>query len=99
MANADNQEEFAHLANIFPSTVSSQSDPYFSEDDGTLAAQARILANEALNVAENLTPVQVNDAMRTVLDQQIALAMQGSVSSQDALTEAQTRMNELLADS
>lgn len=99
MANAENQEEFAHLANIFPSTVSSQSDPYFSEDDGTLAAQARILANEALNVAENLTPVQVNDAMKTILDQQIALAMQGSVSSQDALTEAQARMNELLADS
>lgn len=99
MADAENQEEFAHLANIFPSTVSSQSDPYFSEDDGTLAAQARILANEALNVAENLTPVQVNDAMKTILDQQIALAMQGSVSSQDALAEAQARMNELLADS
>jgi multiple sugar transport system substrate-binding protein len=99
LANAENQEEFAHLANVFPSTVSSQSDPYFSEDDGTLAAQARILANEALNVAENLTPVQVNDAMKTILDQQIALALQGSVSSADALAEAQSRMNDLLADS
>jgi multiple sugar transport system substrate-binding protein len=98
MTNATNQEKFAHLVSIFPSTTSSQSDPYFSKDDGTTEAKARVLANKALKTAENLSPVEANDAMTTFLDQQIALAMKGQTTSKQALETAQTKMNTLLAN-
>jgi multiple sugar transport system substrate-binding protein len=98
MTNAKNQEAFAHLVNIFPSTKSSQSDPFFSKDDGTVQAKARVLANDALKTAENLNPVEANSAMTDFLDQQIALAMKGGVSPEKALQTAQTKMNTLLAN-
>ncbi|WIB27392.1 sugar ABC transporter substrate-binding protein [Curtobacterium sp. MCSS17_015] len=98
MTNAENQEEFAHLVNIFPSTKSSQSDPFFSEDDGTVQAKARVLANDALKTAKNLNPVEANSAMTDFLDQQIALAMKGGTSPEKALQNAQTKMNTLLAN-
>jgi multiple sugar transport system substrate-binding protein len=98
MTNAENQEEFAHLVNIFPSTKSSQSDPFFSEDDGTVQAKARVLANDALKTAKNLNPVEANSAMTDFLDQQIALAMKGGTTPEKALQTAQTKMNTLLAN-
>jgi multiple sugar transport system substrate-binding protein len=98
MTNAKNQEAFAHLVNIFPSTKSSQSDPFFSKDDGTVQAKARVLANEALKTAKNLNPVEANSAMTDFLDQQIALAMKGGVSPEKALQTAQDKMNTLLAN-
>jgi len=98
MTNAKNQEAFAHQVNIFPSTTSSQSDPFFSEDDGTVNGKARVLANEALKEAEVINPVEANSAMTDFLDQQIALAMKGQVSPEKALQTAQTKMNSLLAN-
>ncbi|WP_227878493.1 ABC transporter substrate-binding protein [Arthrobacter dokdonensis] len=98
MTDAKNQEAFAHLVNIFPSTKSSQSDPFFSKDDGTPNGKARVLANEALKTAKNLTPVEANSAMSTFLDQQISLAMKGETTPKEALQTAQTKMNTLLAN-
>jgi multiple sugar transport system substrate-binding protein len=98
MTNAKNQEAFAHQVNIFPSTTSSQSDPYFSKDDGTVNGEARVLANEALKTAKVLNPVEANSAMTDFLDQQIALAMKGQVAPEQALQTAQTKMNSLLAN-
>lgn len=98
MTNAENQEAFAHLVNIFPSTKSSQSDPFFSKDDGTVQAKARVLANDALKTAKNLNPVEANSAMTDFLDQQIALAMKGGTTPEKALQIAQTKMNTLLAN-
>ncbi|OEI69134.1 sugar ABC transporter substrate-binding protein [Curtobacterium sp. ER1/6] len=98
MTNAKNQEAFAHQVNIFPSTTSSQSDPYFSKDDGTVNGKARVLANEALKEAKVLNPVEANSAMTDFLDQQIALAMKGQVSPEKALQTAQDKMNSLLAN-
>ncbi|WP_206081140.1 hypothetical protein, partial [Pseudomonas viridiflava] len=69
MTNAKNQEAFAHEVNIFPSTTSSQSDPYFSKDDGTVNGEARVLANEALKTAKVINPVEANSAMTDFLDQ------------------------------
>lgn len=98
MTNAENQEAFAHKVNIFPSTTSSQSDPYFSKDDGTVNGEARVLANEALKTAKVINPVEANSAMTDFLDQQIALAMKGQVAPEKALQTAQTKMNSLLAN-
>jgi len=97
LTNAENQNAFGHLANIFPSTIASLEDPYYSKDDGTPAGQARIIAFAALKQAKVLTPYTVNDAMNDYFKQQLSLAISGQSSSHDALAKAQERMNQLLA--
>jgi multiple sugar transport system substrate-binding protein len=99
LTNAQNQNAFAHLASIFPSTLASASEPYFSKEDGTVAGKARVLAFTSLKTAMNLQPYVVNSAMQTYLDQQIALAIQGSVSSKQALDNAVAKLNQMLAAS
>ncbi|WP_305786020.1 ABC transporter substrate-binding protein [Symbioplanes lichenis] len=97
VTNADNQNKFGHLVNVFPSTTASASDAYFSKDDGTPVGQARALAFEELKTAKSLQPYEVNTAMETILAQQIALAVKGDVSSKQALDDAVTKMNQMLA--
>lgn len=99
MTNAENQNAFAHLVNIFPSTTASSQDSYFTAEDGTVDAQARVTAFETLKTARLLEPVVANDAMKTVLAQQIALAMKGDETSKQALDNAVEKMNQMLADS
>lgn len=97
ITNADNQNEFGHIANVFPSTIDSQDDPYFSEEDGTPSGEARVTAFASLETAEVLQPYVVNEAMSTYLNQQIALAIRGDISGQEALDASVERMNQLLA--
>ncbi|RKE59369.1 ABC transporter substrate-binding protein [Microbacterium sp. AG238] len=97
VTNAENQNAFAHIANVFPSTQGSDSDPYFTEDDGTPSAKARITGFESLKTAEVLTPYSVNGAMNDYLNQQIALAIRGDISGQEALDKSVEKLNDLLA--
>jgi multiple sugar transport system substrate-binding protein len=97
VTNADNQNKFGHLVNIFPSTTASSSDPYFAKDDGTDLAKARVLAFNELKDAKTLIPYEVNRDMQTVLDQQMALALKGSATSKQALDDAVTKLNQMLA--
>jgi multiple sugar transport system substrate-binding protein len=97
LTNAKNQKDFAHLVNIFPSTLKSASDPYFTKDDGTISGKARAIAFRSLKTAKVLQPYEVNSAMSTYLDQQIALAIKGDVSSKQALDDAVKKMNHMLA--
>ncbi|GAA0448669.1 solute-binding protein [Paractinoplanes deccanensis] len=97
ITNADNQNKFGHIVNVFPSTVASASDSYFGKDDGTPAGKARSLAFGELKDAKNLIPYEVNSDMQTLLDQQIALAVKGDVTSKKALDDAVAKMNQMLA--
>lgn len=97
MTNAENQKAFAKLVNVFPSTTASANDPHFSESDGTPAGDARVIAFESLETAKNMQPYEVNSAMSDYANQQIALAIRGDISSQEALDKAVNRMNEMLA--
>ncbi|WP_127507553.1 ABC transporter substrate-binding protein [Actinoplanes solisilvae] len=97
ITNADNQNKFGHLVNIFPSTVSSASDGYFSKDDGTPGGKARALAFDELKEAKVLIPYEVNSDMQILLDQQIALAVKGDVTSRKALDDAVAKMNQMLS--
>ncbi|WP_219817676.1 ABC transporter substrate-binding protein [Microbacterium sp. Ru50] len=97
ITNAENQNAFAHIANVFPSTQGSDADPYFTEDDGTPSAKARITGFESLKTAEVLTPYSVNGAMNDYLNQQIALAIRGDISGQEALDKSVEKLNDLLA--
>jgi putative chitobiose transport system substrate-binding protein len=96
VTNADNQNKFGHLVNVFPSTTASSADPYFAKDDGTDEAHARVLAFNELKTAKNLIPYEVNKDMQTVLDQQIALALKGSATSKQALDDAVSKLNQML---
>lgn len=98
ITNAENQNEFGKIVSIFPSTIDSAEDPYFSESDGTLAGDAKVLAFESLTNAKSLIPVQFTSSMGTTLRQQISLAMRGDVSAEEALEAAQTDINRQLAD-
>lgn len=97
VTNAENQNAFAHIANVFPSTQGSDADPYFTEDDGTPSAKARTIGFESLKTAEVLTPYSVNGAMNDYLNQQIALAIRGDISGQEALDKSVEKLNDLLA--
>jgi multiple sugar transport system substrate-binding protein len=97
VTNADNQNKFGHLVNIFPSTTASASDPYFAKDDGSELAHARVLAFDELKKAKALAPYELNSDMQTVLDQQIALALKGSTTSRKALDDAVSKLNQMLS--
>ena len=97
VTNADNQNKFGHLVNVFPSTIASADDPYFAKDDGTDLAKARVLAFNELKTAKTLIPYEVNADMQTVLDQQMALALKGSATSKQALDDAVSKLNQMLA--
>jgi len=96
VTNAENQAAFAHLTSIFPSTKASAGDAFFSKSDGSNASDAKVIAFNSLAKARMLQPVQVNDAMSTVVNQQIALAISGETGSKQALDTAVSRCNQLL---
>ncbi|MER8047216.1 extracellular solute-binding protein [Streptomyces sp. NPDC094032] len=98
VTNAANQAAFARETSIFPSTTASAADPFFSKSDGTNAADAKVTAFTSLAAARVLEPVQANDAVKTVINQQIALAISGQASSKDALDTAVARANQLIKD-
>ncbi|GAA2769754.1 ABC transporter substrate-binding protein [Streptomyces showdoensis] len=93
-----NQAAFARETSIFPSTTASAADPFFSRSDGTNAADAKVTAFRSLASARVLEPVQANDAVKTVVNQQIALALSGQADSKDALDTAVARANQLIKD-
>lgn len=99
LTNAENQEAFAELVpGIFPSTVASQDNPSFSESDGTAEGDAKVIAFTGLPDAEVLQPVEVTEAMSTYFDQQVAAAIAGQITAQQALDAAVAKCNQLLAD-
>ncbi|MFF7993494.1 ABC transporter substrate-binding protein [Kitasatospora xanthocidica] len=96
VTNAENQAAFAHLTSIFPSTKASADDPFFSKSDGTNAGDAKVIAFASLAKAKLIQPVQVDDAMSTIVNQQIALAISGDASSKQALDTAVEQCDKLL---
>ncbi|WP_425955911.1 ABC transporter substrate-binding protein [Xylanimonas sp. McL0601] len=98
LTNEKNQDAFAELVpGIFPSTTASQSQD-FAKSDGTPDGDAKAIAFTSLNDARVMEPVQVTDAMSTVIKQQVAAAMTGQVSSREALDAAVEKCNQLLAE-
>jgi multiple sugar transport system substrate-binding protein len=99
LTNAENQEAFAEeVPGVFPSTVESQDNPSFAQSDGTAEGDAKVIAFTGLPDAEVLQPVEVTEAMSTYFEQQVAAAIAGQVTSQEALDAAVAKCNQLLAD-
>lgn len=99
VTNAANQEAFAdEVPGVFPSTVASQEKPELAESDGTPQGDAKQIAFSNLTTARVLQPVEVNEAMTTIINQQFAAAIAGDKTSQEALDAAVEECNKLLAD-
>ncbi|MEV0316017.1 ABC transporter substrate-binding protein [Nonomuraea fuscirosea] len=96
VTSAENQAAFAHLVNIFPSTVASANDPFFSKSDGSNSGDAKVIAFESLAEAKVLEPVQVTEAMKKLVRQQFSLAVSGEATSREALDTAVAKCDELL---
>ncbi|MGW0802502.1 ABC transporter substrate-binding protein [Nonomuraea sp. NPDC002799] len=98
LTNAANQEAFAKLVpGIFPSTTASQANAAFGESDGTPEGDAKAIAFKALTQATVPEPVQLTGAMSTYVNQQMAAAMTGELTSKEALDAAVAKCNQLLA--
>ncbi|WFB11092.1 sugar ABC transporter substrate-binding protein [Streptomyces sp. LX-29] len=96
ITDKENQESFAHEVAIFPSTRGSLEQAYWSRDDGSDESRVRVAAARMLKGAVNYTPVVMSDEMKTVLQNEVAKALQGRKSPQDALDDAVEQSNKLL---
>ncbi|MHC5908010.1 extracellular solute-binding protein [Streptomyces sp. S6] len=99
LTDAQNQLAWAKDPNvvIFPSTTASLDDPFFQNvtGDDPFAQARKIVASDRKTATADevaLTPGELNAATA-----QVQLAMQGKKSAQDALNDAQKKMNELIA--
>lgn len=99
VTNAANQEAFStEVPGVFPSTTASQENPELAESDDTPQGDAKAIAFSNLTTAQVLQPVEVNEAMTTIINQQFAAAIAGDKTSQEALDAAVEECNKLLAD-
>jgi multiple sugar transport system substrate-binding protein len=99
VTDATRQMSFAKQVAIFPSTAGSLSDPYFTQQDGTDVTRVRVAAAKSLQNAVNYTPVQFSDQMKTELGNEVAKALQGKQSPQQALDNAVKNCDRLLQQS
>lgn len=96
VTNEANQLEFAKKVNIFPSTKGTLEKPYFTKDDGTDAGAVRVTAAEQLQDAVNHTPARWTEEMRVMLQRQIAAAVTGKQSAEEALDKTVAEANRIL---
>ncbi|MBN0042900.1 sugar ABC transporter substrate-binding protein [Streptomyces actuosus] len=96
VTDAAHQMAFARQVAIFPSTAGSLDDPYFTKEDGTDETRVRVAAAKSLKTAVNYTPVLFSEQMKTALRNEVAKALQGKESPQEALDNAVRECNTLL---
>ncbi|MFJ2112357.1 MULTISPECIES: ABC transporter substrate-binding protein [unclassified Streptomyces] len=99
VTDATRQMSFAKKVAIFPSTEGSLDDPYFTEEDGTDVTRVRVAAAKSLKNAVNYMPVLFSEQMKTELRNQVAKALQGKQSPQEALDQAVRACDRLLEQS
>lgn len=88
VTNTENQLAFVQIAvGFMPGTVegSANAEALTASVEDPLQQQAMEIVSESMKTAKILTPFQWTGAMKTFMDQQMALALKGELSSQDAL--------------
>ncbi|GHG93838.1 ABC transporter substrate-binding protein [Streptomyces rubradiris] len=96
VTDARNQMAFAKRVAVFPSTAGSLDDPYFTREDGTDETRVRVAAAKSLKDAVNYTPVLFSEQMKTALRNEVAKALQGKESPEEALDNAVRAADRLL---
>ena len=96
VTDAAHQMSFAKQVAVFPSSAGSLDDPYFTEEDGTDETRVRVAAAKSLKTAVNYTPVLFSEQMKTELRNEVAKALQGKQSPEEALDNAVKACDRLL---
>ncbi|MET7811908.1 sugar ABC transporter substrate-binding protein [Streptomyces sp. NPDC005395] len=96
VTDAEHQMSFAKKVAIFPSTAGSLDDPYFTKEDGTDETRVRVASAKSLKTAVNYTPVLFSEQMKTELRNEVAKALQGKQSPEEALDNAVKACDRLL---
>ncbi|RMI12712.1 extracellular solute-binding protein [Cellulomonas triticagri] len=100
VTNAENQMAFAKAANVFPSSAGSLDDPWFTEEDGEQETQVRVeSANQVREAVVWWPPAFSSSTDANTLREQIAQAILGDKSVEDALQSSVEYSNERLAAS
>lgn len=100
MTNAENQVEFSKLAPVLPSVEEALDDPYFTDlpDDANTTDKVRIISANQLPDTEVLIPPMENEnELNTVMHDAFGRAMLGEVTPKEALEQAETEWNEIVA--
>ena len=96
LTNADNQAAFIKLAPGFEPGTQNAGSATSSTDNVGMQAQASAIAEKDVQAGVNYTPPIWTDAMNTILNQQIALAMTGKESAKQALDDTVSQADALL---
>ena len=96
LTNSQNQAAFIQLAPGFEPGTKDASSVTSSASSVGMQAQASAIAEKDVEAGVNFTPPIWTDAMNTILNQQIALAMTGKESAQTALDNVVNQANALL---
>ncbi len=94
--DAANELAFAKQAGIFPGTRGTLDNPYFTKNDGSDAARVRVESAAQVKKAVVYWPPAFSQAMVDELREQVALALKGSKSPQQALDDTVAFCNERL---
>ncbi|MFZ3588974.1 ABC transporter substrate-binding protein [Bacillus sp. DJP31] len=100
LTNAENQVKFDKIVPILPSIESALDDPYFTElpAEPTPIDEARLVSAEQLRDSEVLIPPMKSfNELKTAMNEALAAAMLGEMSTEDAIAQAEKKWNELLA--
>ena len=99
VTNAENQVEFAKQAAVFPSAQGGLEDEYYQNiDTSTLEGKALQITLDQVKNGYSSRPAEFTDANGyKYLQQQVALAMQGEQTAQEALDKTVEYANERLA--
>lgn len=97
VTNTANFVEFATRTTIFPGRISVAESPYFTEPDGTLEGEARLIGARLLPLVD-ATPLNLpNSQQRTdAMDNAMTLALQGKLSPAEAIAQAAAAWEQLI---
>lgn len=98
--SAANQIAFSRRETTYPSVTAALDDPFFSADDGTLAARARRVGARTLGTATRLARYTRHPEfvrLREIFGEAIQEACLGKKSTQEALDDAAARWDRILA--
>lgn len=98
ITNDENQLEFCKKVAIFPSTAKAAADPYFKSDSTSLEGIARGICADSLSKSADISlgvenQVEIQDAINKISEASIM----GNTDPQKAITDAETKVNTILA--
>jgi putative chitobiose transport system substrate-binding protein len=99
MTNPRSQLEFSKIVGIYPSTPASYEDAFFTEKPVAIEEEVRPLARDIISKQADILPEYPKPAdVNEVVRQAVESALYNNVPAQQALTDAVTEANALIAE-